>query len=185
MLLQPSKELVRFAIAGAFSTDEVDKIRFFEKIIPFRTEDDIFCCNIGEVEADMNTENVLYNKLQHVLSVTNYESFMYNIDTMEKITYVHLTDKNENHIKAHRETLLEGYRKSDRKITLIAMLSNDNEYQGGEIKIDVRGNLEPETISLKIGEVVFFDSHITWKVDPVTSGEMRLLVTNAWGPSAQ
>ena len=182
MLLNPPGELSRFAIVETFSSEDVDKIRFFEKIVPYaRSEDNEYACAMGTLESDLNTNRIVYDPMNHYYSSVNYDSFMYDISTIEKFTYLRLDSKNEDHVKPHREISLNGYRQNDRKITSISWLSNDNEYEGGDLEIDLAGNLEPQKIELQKGHTVFFDAHVTWRITPVTSGELRCLVSNGWG----
>lgn len=182
MLLAPSAELSRFVIVDSF-VEFVDKIRFFEKIIGFspRDPESDYSCDSGYLESDMNTNNIVYGPFEELMAKVNYDAFMYDLNTVEKFVYIKLASTSEDHVKPHREIRLAGYRPNDRKITAITCLSNDNEYEGGEFKIDLQGNLKPEIIQLNAGQTVFFDAHVTWSIEPVTSGEARFLITNAWG----
>jgi len=184
MLLAPSTELSRFVIVDNL-VDTVDKIRFFEKIIGFQPRDpeSEFACDLGYLESDMNTNKIVYDPFHSLISTINYEAFLYDIESLEKFMYARLTSTAQDHIKPHREIRLSGYRKQDRKITMLSCLSNNNEYEGGELKIDIDGTLQPQIINLKAGQTVFFDSHVTWGIEPVTSGEARFLLNNAWGKS--
>jgi len=67
-----------------------------------------------------------------------------------------------------------------RKLTLVAQLSDPNDYDGGLLQINPAGN--EETPDLSRGQVVAFPSHVLHQVTPVTAGSRYSLVVWATGP---
>jgi predicted 2-oxoglutarate/Fe(II)-dependent dioxygenase YbiX len=63
------------------------------------------------------------------------------------------------------------------------MLTNPEEYEGGEFLINTRGDQDKEvpTLKVKMGDLLVFYSHLPHKVAPVTSGCRVTLVTWALG----
>jgi predicted 2-oxoglutarate/Fe(II)-dependent dioxygenase YbiX len=57
------------------------------------------------------------------------------------------------------------------------MLSDPDEYEGGDLEIVTNGRpAEPEIVKLKKGEIVWFCPTFPHKVNPVTKGTRRTLV---------
>lgn len=179
MLLTPSKDLSRFAEVGLYDHDQVKKIIFFEKIAPFYNSEAPYKCRAAPLNSDENTQPLIHGPITGTMSGVNYDHFLYDIDTIEEINMWVLSEGDE--IMPHRDVLLHGYRPQDRKITCLVMLSDSSEYEGGTLKIDINGNYQPVEVDLKVGCALYFDSAITWSIDPITSGTMRMLATYAWG----
>jgi len=55
------------------------------------------------------------------------------------------------------------------------MLSDPDEYEGGELEINIGANTF-DKVEMEKGDVVFFDSWFTHRVNPVTRGTRRALV---------
>ena len=64
----------------------------------------------------------------------------------------------------------------DRKITVSVQLSNDDEYDGGELNVIGRKH------KLKKGSVISFPSYFPHQVETITSGTRWSLIGWAWGP---
>ena len=60
-------------------------------------------------------------------------------------------------------------------------LSDENEYEGGELEIKGTGNTTT-TAGKPLGSVIVFDSKVTHRALPVTKGERIVLVGWAAGP---
>ncbi len=67
-----------------------------------------------------------------------------------------------------------------RKLTLVAQLSEPDDYEGGLLQINPAGN--EMTIELERGQVAAFPSHVLHQVTPVTAGSRYSLVVWATGP---
>ena len=69
-----------------------------------------------------------------------------------------------------------------RKLSFSLMLSNEDEYEGGNFLLSTSGS-ESKTQPMKLqkGDLMVFYSYISHKVQPVTSGERLTLVTWALG----
>lgn len=71
-------------------------------------------------------------------------------------------------------------RKHPRKLSMVLMLSNPSEYEGGELQIKTGG--ENTTLETKRGRAWFFPSYILHRVTPVTKGVRKTVVLWAGGP---
>jgi PKHD-type hydroxylase len=76
-----------------------------------------------------------------------------------------------------------GYQTKQRKISVVVMLNEPEDYEGGDFQICINGNLdEIKTIRPKKGDALFFASWMPHRVTSVTSGERNTLVTWVTGP---
>lgn len=72
-----------------------------------------------------------------------------------------------HHYNWHVDNFSLGYQKTDRKITVIILLSDPAEYEGGDLLVKLYQNYKPE---LKKGSVIAFPSILEHMVTPVTKG---------------
>ena len=68
-----------------------------------------------------------------------------------------------------------------RKISVSAQLSNETEYEGGELELQ-NGGLQPLVADKTIGTAILFPSYLLHRVLPVTKGKRRALVAWITGP---
>lgn len=71
------------------------------------------------------------------------------------------------HYKWHVDTFPLGLQKFDRKVTVIMLMSDPADYEGGDLFIRLYRDYKPE---LKKGSVIAFPSFLEHQVIPVTSG---------------
>ena len=169
---------------NAFSEDEIAKIRFLEKIIKFgdgavvgskgsNTSSKERDCKISFLTLDENTDWIYQRMAAHVSRV-NYDKFMENIRHIAPIQYT--IYKKEQHYNWHHD-VINHWSPYTRKISGVLMLSDPDEYEGGDLEMIVNGNpSEPEILKLKKGEIVWFCPNFPHKVHPVTKGTRRTLV---------
>ena len=72
-----------------------------------------------------------------------------------------------------------------RKISISIWLNDPDEYEGGELDIEVGGprdDLRYHTFKLPKGSIIVFPSHSWHRVRPVTSGVRKSLVVWFSGP---
>lgn len=191
--LIPPYHLPHFGIMkNVFDQEEIDRIRFYEKILDFekaRTLSDIQNQNvedegkyrtsdIASMMIDQNTQ-WLWDKIGHISAKANYDLFLYDINAIEDLNYLIYHGSENGKYVPHRDSQLHGYRRYDRKISGILMLSDPSEYKGGELLIDLQATDSREKwkkAELEKGDVVFFDSCFTHCVEPVTEGKRQVIV---------
>lgn len=173
-----------------FDDEEIDRIRFFEKILDFapaktiqdqtdKTEaaGDYRSAKLATMPVDQNTQ-WLWEKIAFITGKANYDLFMYDIDMLETIDYI--IYKEDDKYDVHRDITARGYRTHDRKISGVVMLSDKSDYEGGELEINVvESNMD--SYVLQKGDVIFFDSWFNHRVTPVTKGNRHVLVFWAHG----
>ena len=192
--LVPPHLLPHFGVMkSVFEDEELDRIKFFEKILDFQpamtlgqTHDpenndpevhDYRNNKVGYMTVDQNTE-WLWQKISHLIAKANYDLFLYDIEFIEAINYLIYEEGNE--YKEHRDCTPLGYRKYDRKISGIVMLSDPDEYEGGDLEVNIAANTF-EKVEMQKGDVAFFDSWFTHRVNPITKGTRRTLAFWAHG----
>lgn len=195
--LSPPYDLPHFGVMEkVFDDEEIDRIRFYEKILEFKSattvdqkEGETQEARIAEIASLPHDENTswCWEKISHLTAKANYDLFLYDIEFLEDLNYTVYVGENHGQYVQHRDTSLFGYRKYDRKISGILMLSDPEEYEGGQLKIDIQGGqIDKERwqpVDLKKGDLVFFDSQFIHCVEPVTSGKRQVIVFWAHGKS--
>ena len=189
--LLPPHPLPHFGqMVGVFNDEEIDRIRFFKKILDFTpakiegegeatdAHQDYRVCDNAMMTVDENTQ-WLWNKVGDLTASANYDLFLYDISYIESISYLVYEGNGESRYEWHTDINLMGYRKYDRKISGIIMLSNPEDYEGGELLVDITGTGNDDSITdvkLAKGDVLFFDSNFRHCVKPVTKGTREVLV---------
>jgi PKHD-type hydroxylase len=99
------------------------------------------------------------------------------------IQYTKYFGEDEGFYNWHIDTFFaDNTRAYDRKLSLIIQLSDSDEYEGGDFKLDAQCEA-PDPIELrKKGTVFVFPSYINHMVEPVTSGERKSIVSWIEGP---
>lgn len=184
----PTRFIERFGrIQKAFTDEEIDRILFFEKILKFsdlsKLENQIRLVKTASFIIDDNT-NWLWQKISEYISRANYDLFFYNIDHLESIEFIIYESGNKNgdpQCYWHSDQQPQGYYPIDRKISGTLMLSESEDYEGGDLEIDIYKTMNPSKIHLDKGDIVFFDSTASHRVTPVTSGTRKVLAFWARG----
>ena len=182
------RTLNRFCIATkAFTPEEVEKIKDLEDLQKFRKGAVGGGETAGRVSKKTRDSDImwvehsresdwLFNKFSHLVSMVNYDHFMYDIDGFESFQYTRYNAKDKQHYNWHMDA---GNNSStfERKISASIMLTDPKEFDGGEFEIVTTGNVEePIVLKPELGDVVFFASWMPHRVRPVTSGMRKSLV---------
>ena len=114
----------------------------------------------------------LYERLYNAAIVLNSQYFNFEIDQLENLQYC--IYREGHHFKKHIDTISIP-NLGQRKLTIILQLSDETEYEGGELRLHVSDN--PIVISKKKGTIAIFPSFIPHDVTPVTKGERKVLVS--------
>lgn len=171
-----------------FDDEEIERIQFFKKIIDFEPAemvsnqvenqeslDEYRVCEAATMPVDQNTE-WLWGKISQLSAKANYDLFLYDIEFLETLQYLIYEGNGKSKYDYHTDISMLGYRKYDRKISGILMLSDISEYEGGRLMIDTSNTGNYEHYELQKGDVIFFDSHFSHCVEPVTSGQREVIV---------
>lgn len=120
----------------------------------------------------------IYDKLCAAVSSLNAQFFQFDIHGfMDRLQYT-VYDDSESHYDWHIDKLPYST-VPPRKLTAVLMLSNNDDYEGGDLQI-LTSN-EPTTLEKKKGRVYVFPTYTLHRVTPVTKGKRLTLVGWACG----
>lgn len=171
-------------LRDAFSHDEVERIKFLEKILTFtkgkvgpaQSEDDTARDSKIAFMGPNESTDWIYARLAGIVPKVNYDLFLLDVDQIEILQYTIYEATNEQHYEWHLDCHAD-YRDYDRKISGTLMLSDPSEYEGGELEIIVNGSPDKtEKLKPEKGHIAFFSSAFPHKVHPVTSGTRKSIV---------
>lgn len=137
--------------------------------------------DITWIEPDQDTYWI-FDRLAELIAKVNYDKFQLDLTRFDGFQYSVYNEAGHYnwHVDTQEMPREDG---SFRKLSLSLMLSDPDEYEGGELALADGGTLaSPKLLKLKKGTVVFFYSFIPHTVLPVKSGKRVSLVTWALGP---
>jgi PKHD-type hydroxylase len=179
-----SAPLECFAIwENGFTKEEVDQVIFLEKLTQFEKGYIGGKKTVNEIVRDSDiswlhpsAENDwIFQRLGQIASKVNYDHFLYDVEGVEALQYTKYAI--DQHYSWHWDVAF-GWENYQRKISLIMMLSDPEDYEGGEFEICVNGNLDDiKSYKMKRGDIMFFASWMPHRVKPVLSGERKTLVS--------
>ena len=137
--------------------------------------------DITWLEPDGDT-SWIFDRVANLVAKVNYDKFQLDLRRFDGFQFSVYNE--DGHYNWHIDTqLLPREDGSYRKLSLSIMLTDPEEYEGGELLLSTWGTEEsPEKFKLKKGTVVLFYSYIPHTVLPVTKGKRTALVTWAMGP---
>lgn len=124
----------------------------------------------------------MFERLNEVVAHVNFSPFQLDLVQFDGFQYSKYKAPG-GHYHWHTDTTLDSPNGLYRKLSVVVALNDPDEYEGGDLLLNLRGDQEkPEVIRLKKGEAIFFYSHIPHTVTPVTKGVRCTLVTWCMGP---
>jgi PKHD-type hydroxylase len=135
--------------------------------------------NIGWIEFTHWISGFLW----HYINIANLTNFRYVLYSYDKQKLQYTVYGNDQYYNWH----LDYYPSADenepvRKLSLSLQLSDEDEYEGGELQIIDDVNRSIYTVPKKKGSLVVFDSRLRHRVKKVKSGERKSLVAWVVGP---
>ena len=123
--------------------------------------------------------SVFYHAVKNVINDVNIKYYQY--DLSDKYDIQILKYRPGGHYEWHIDYGVCWHSGLDRKLSISIQLSNESQYEGGELEIkDWRG--DNITAPKRLGSAIVFDSKVTHRAKPVTEGERIVLVGWASGP---
>ena len=123
--------------------------------------------------------SVFYHAVKNVINDVNIEYYQY--DLSDKYDIQILKYRPGGHYEWHIDYGVCWHPGLDRKLSISIQLSNESQYEGGELEImNWRG--DSITAPKRLGSAIVFDSKVTHRAKPVTEGERIVLVGWASGP---
>ena len=145
-------------------------------------EEKIRITSVSMIESGDNNKN-LFDKLLYITDIINGHFYNYDLLGFDHLQYT-VYDKVGSHYSYHMDMVLSaavtGVLQLPRKLSFSLILSNSDEYKGGEFEFLIGG--DPLKVEQKRGRIIAFPSYIIHRVTPVTSGTRKSLVFWATGP---
>lgn len=141
-------------------------------------------CNVSWLEFS-ETSEWLYDKISYMVKKVNTEYFNYDLfGFLEPFQYTVYDEKTSGHYDWHidRSDGSDGGNSAlaARKLSISIQLSDENEYDGGELEI--KDYSKGSIISKELGTMVFFPSFVLHRVNPIVRGTRKSLVIWVAGP---
>ena len=167
---------------GGFTEEECDLIIQTGELFEFMKagigdgpsaaiEEDIRKTNITWIEP-YNEHHWLFDRLNEIVAKVNFDKFQLDLKRFDGY-------EKDDHYTWHKDISLNPTQDGRyRKLSVIVMLSDPKDYEGGDLLLCTSGNIDNiERHRVEKGDVVFFYSTTPHKVEPVTSGVRLTLVT--------
>jgi hypothetical protein len=134
---------------------------------------------------DLNPDtNWLYKKIINQIHKVNQENFDMILKFVENLQFSEYTESQQGFYSKHNDcgdsSRLESF-VDIRKLSFSIQLTNEKEYEGGDLILYVNGK-EVKAPKSK-GTIVFFESNIQHEVKPVKKGIRHALVSWVQGPN--
>jgi PKHD-type hydroxylase len=123
----------------------------------------------------------IWQSISSAISEVNRRYFHFDLTGCYELAQLGLyTDKDQGHYSWHVDAAMCDS-KTPRKLSMVLLLSDPNEFEGGELQVKVDSD-EIQTLELAKGRAWFFPSWVLHRVTPVTKGVRRSLVLWVGGP---
>lgn len=178
-----------YCLQNFLSQEEIQAIRHWESYLNFYygktvgqssyssvdREDDRYCLSASVPCNDITLW--IYEKIAESVKKINDEYFHFDIDRIdEKIQYLKYEECSHK-FDWHMDRWDGG---PSRKFAVILQLSDDNEYEGGDIELML--SKQPLKMSRHIGSLTIFPSYLMHRVTEVTKGTRHSLLCLIGGP---
>lgn len=134
-----------------------------------------------------NNENAdLWIKFSNLFAQVNSQYFQFDVtgfyEPMQLTYYEAAPDvEKSGHYDWHMDLIIHE-QKMMRKLSMVLMLSDINEFEGGDLQLHIDSS-GPITLEQKKGRAWFFPSWVLHQVTPVTRGVRKTAVMWAGGPA--
>lgn len=164
-----------------FTPEEVENIIFLEKLIEFgqgfvdgnNFRPEARDSSISFLNLDEDTRWI-FERLGQIVPRVNYDLFMYDITGIQSLQYTMY--KEDQFYDWHLDSRF-AWENYPRKISGAILLSDPDEYEGGELEIMASGSPDRITsVKPEKGHIAFFSASMPHRVRPVTKGVRRSLV---------
>jgi PKHD-type hydroxylase len=123
----------------------------------------------------------IWDSFSSVVSRANSTFFKFDLTGFYEAAQLTMyTDKTNAHYTWHTDASPKD-QKTPRKLSMVLMLSDPSEFEGGELQIKDTNDME-KVLEQKRGRAWFFPSYVLHRVTPVTKGVRRTLVLWVGGP---
>ena len=129
--------------------------------------------NVGWVDFSEQNQHI-WQKIAQVVSEVNSKFFHINLTGFyEDMQLSEYSGAYQGHYNWHTDACPSD-NKVPRKLSMVLMLSEPKEYEGGELQFKV-SDID-ETLEMRLGRAWFFPSYLLHRVTPVTKGVRKTAV---------
>jgi PKHD-type hydroxylase len=187
-VMKYSAPLECFAVwRDAFTPEEIARITFLEAHMDFEngtvggrksSHKEIRDSDVAWLHPDHNTDWI-FQRFSGVISQANRDHFMYDVEGLDALQYTKYGL--DQHYTWHWDVAF-GWENYQRKISLVMLLDDPEDYEGGEFEICNNGNLDDiKSLKPNKGDILLFASWMPHRVKAVTSGSRRSVVSWVMG----
>lgn len=127
----------------------------------------------------------LYDVVNHKIEECNSQYFGFHTTHLTAMNVTTYRTDRLGHYSWHTDTFMEPSKPTQRKLSVVVQLSDPNDYEGGNLEIDLlnssNNHLDPESIRER-GTMIVFCSLLPHRVTPITKGIRHSLVGWKEGP---
>jgi PKHD-type hydroxylase len=120
----------------------------------------------------------LFDFITNKVDSINYHHYGMDLTGMEEFQFTRYSIG--GHYAYHNDVIVRN--KSMRKLSIVMGLTDSSEYSGGNFLLLPHGK-DPTRLQFNRGDLIAFPSWIPHKVEPVTEGYRKTLVTWIYGPT--
>jgi len=175
-------------VNGVFTTDEVKKIA--QNTEPLQPG---LICNNEIDESTRRSDiswiqinddnNWIYQKIQEAINWANTRYYNFDLTWIEHLQLTSYSAEQRGCYAQHLDVSTSAktqFQTGLRKLSVTVQLTNEEEYQGGDLKI--YDGSDGQIVPRQQGTVIVFPSFMLHEVTPVTQGIRKSLVAWAHGP---
>ena len=118
-----------------------------------------------------------YDNVTRVALNVNNQKYNFNLQYLEMLQYGEYSV--DGHYDWHADDVLRSDNNDARKLSFSLLISNDDEYEGGDFQICIPNPNQNKIINIKLkqkGTMIFFPSFVWHSIVPVTKGTRYSLV---------
>lgn len=123
----------------------------------------------------------ILNLLHDHVGLANFNVFNFHIYNVADIQYTEYLASEGGHYNWHHDINWTSNAKLERKLSVTVQLSDPSEYEGGNFVFDECETPDPKILKQK-GTVLVFPSYLRHRVEPITKGIRKSLVSWFEGP---
>lgn len=136
-------------------------------------------CFVKQIPGNDTFEANLQFSVDRLVQRVNAEWFGYDLGYNEAPQFGTYTAETKAFYDWHEDTLFQTGHKYTRKLSMVMLLNDKSEYEGGNLEMD--HNDKPKNFAAA-GDAVFFPSYLRHRVTPMQSGKRHSLVCWSNGP---
>ena len=187
-MLKPNEDIINYYYFSRVMSDkEIEEIKELSKTYPLidgnvsgKVDKTYRVSDIKWIPPNDTTKDI-YEKCKTLACCANERTWKFHVTNVKE--HLQFTEYRSSKVadNGHYDWHMDfGKESSTRKVSMVILLSDPNDYEGGDLEFMIHRNIikAPK----EKGTAIFFPSYIMHRVTPVTSGTRNSLVTWYHGP---